>query len=109
MKISRARAEHRLYGAFLQSGEQAGHVVTPDHNGYRQEGFHVAQSFIHNGVRWSSSRAYLWPAINRPNLQLMKTAFVNRILIENGAAPGIEVAASGATETITWERAVLLC
>jgi choline dehydrogenase len=109
MQISRAAAKHKLYEAFLRSGEQAGHAVTPDHNAYRQEGFHVAQSFIHKGVRWSSSRAYLWPAINRPNLQLMKTAFVSRILIENGAAVGIEVAAGGATEPITCEREVLVC
>jgi choline dehydrogenase len=109
MRISRAAAEHGFYEAFLQSGEQAGHVVTPDHNAFRQEGFHVAQSFIHNGLRWSSSRAYLRPAMSRPNLQLMKTAFVRRILIENGAALGIEVSFGGTTETITCEREVLVC
>src|SRR5205823_3969749 len=103
MKISRARAEHRFYEAFLQSGEQAGHAVTPDHNAFRQEGFHVAQSFIHNGLRWSSSRAYLRPAMSRPNLQLMKTAFVRCILIENGAAVGIEVSFGGTTEAITYK------
>jgi choline dehydrogenase len=109
LKISRARAEHRLYEAFLQSGEQAGHVVTPDHNGFRQEGFHVAQSFIHGGLRWSSSRAYLRPAMGRPNLQLMKTAFVRRILIENGGAVGIEVSCGGTTEALTCERELLVC
>src|SRR5205823_922124 len=44
MQISRAAAKHKLYDAFLRSGEQAGHAVTADHNAYRQEGFHVAQS-----------------------------------------------------------------
>ena len=36
--------------------------MTPDHNGYQQEGLHIAQASIHHGVRWSTSRAYLRPA-----------------------------------------------
>jgi choline dehydrogenase len=109
VKISRADAKHKLYDAFLRSGEEAGYVVTPDHNGYRQEGFHVAQSFIHNGVRWSAARAYLEPALQRPNLQLMKTALVTRVVVEHGAAVGIDVAAGGTTETVTCEREVVVC
>jgi choline dehydrogenase len=71
LRISRCRAEHKLYDAFLRAGEQAGFEVTPDHNGYRQEGLHVAQSFIHSGLRWNAARAYLRPALTRPNLRVM--------------------------------------
>jgi choline dehydrogenase len=61
--------------------------VSADHNGYRQEGFHVGQSFIADGVRWSSSRAYLRPDAGRPNLHVMKGATVRRVLFEDGAVP----------------------
>ena len=91
LHISRCQARHKLYDAFLRGGEQAGFEVTPDHNGYRQEGMHVAQSFIHNGLRWSSSRAYLRPAAKRPNLRVMARTLVTRVLFDNGAAIGIEV------------------
>jgi hypothetical protein len=37
MMINRARAEHKLYEAFLHAGTEAGHEVTADHNGYRQD------------------------------------------------------------------------
>ncbi len=109
MQISRCRAEHKLYDAFLRGGEQAGSALTPDHNGYKQEGLHVAQAFIYKGLRWSSARAYLSPAIQRPNLHVMKNTFVKRIVIENGAAIGIEISDNGNSRVITSEREVILC
>lgn len=109
MRISRCKAEHKLYDAFLRGGEQAGFSVTPDHNGYRQEGLHVAQSYIHDGKRWSSARGYLHPAATRENLRVLKNAMVNRVVIENGAATGIEVLENGVKRQVTCEREVILC
>lgn len=109
MRISRCKAEHKLYDAFLRGGEQAGFSVTPDHNGYRQEGLHVAQSFIHDGKRWSSARGYLHPAATRENLHILKKAMVNRVVIENGAATGIELLDNGVKRQVTCEREVILC
>jgi choline dehydrogenase len=109
LQISRCRAEHKLYDAFLRGGEQAGFDVTPDHNGYRQEGLHVAQAFIHTGLRWSSARAYLRPATRRPNLRVMRNTLVTKILISGGAAVGIEIAGGVRQQVITCEREVILC
>jgi choline dehydrogenase len=109
MYINRCRAEHKLFDAFVRSGEQAGFEVTPDHNGYRQEGMHVAQSFIHNGLRWSSSRAYLRPAVNRPNLEVLARSLVTRVLFADDAAIGIEVSDRRGRRSITCEREVILC
>jgi choline dehydrogenase len=109
LKISRARAEHKLYEAFLHAGAEAGHELTADHNGYRQEGMHIAQSFIHDGVRCSASRAYLRPALNRPNLHVMKRTIARRVLFENGAAVGIEATHRGAKRKIFSTREVIVC
>ncbi len=109
MRISRCKAGHKLYDAFLRGGEQAGFSITPDHNGYRQEGLHVAQSFIHDGRRWSSARGYLHPAEGRENFQVLKNATVHRIAIENGAAVGVEIVENGAPQLVTCEREVILC
>jgi choline dehydrogenase len=109
VQISRCCAEHKLFDAFLQSGEQAGFPITADHNGYKQEGMHIAQAFIHQGRRWSSARAYLYPALSRPNLQVMKNALVRRVIIENGTAVGVEVSSESGPQRIICEREVILC
>jgi choline dehydrogenase len=108
MHISRCKAEHKLYDAFLRGGEQVGFSVTPDHNGYRQEGLHVAQSFIRDGKRWSTADGYLHPAEHRQNLKVLSKTLVNRIVIENGAAIGIEVVENGEKHLVTCDREVIL-
>jgi choline dehydrogenase len=109
MKISRCKADHKLHEVFLRSGEQAGYSVTQDHNGYRQEGLHVAQAYIHNGSRWTPADGYLRPALKRSNLTLMCNASVRRVVIENGAAMGIEVEDGNGTRQVTCDREVILC
>lgn len=109
LRISRCQAEHKLYDAFLRAGEQAGFEVTPDQNGYRQEGLHVAQSFIHRGLRWSAARAYLRPALTRPNLHVMTKTLVEKVVIANGTAVGVEVTGATWPRTIACGKEVILC
>lgn len=109
MFISRCQAKHKLYDAFLRSGEQAGFALTADHNGYRQEGVHVAQAFVHDGLRWSSARGYLHPARHRENLEVLSHALVNKVVIENGAAVAVEISQKGDRRTVVCEREVILC
>jgi len=109
MHVHRSPAKHKLFDTFLRGGEQAGFEITPDHNGYRQEGLHVAQVSIHEGVRWSSARAYLRPALKRGNLELLPKTLVRRVVIRDGAALGVEVGAGSELRTITCGREVVLC
>ena len=44
-----------------------------------------------NGQRWSSSKAYLHPAMQRPNLTILTEAAVKRVLLDNDRASGIEL------------------
>lgn len=108
LRITRAKAEHKLYEAFLRAGQEAGHELTSDHNGYRQEGMHVAQSFIADGVRWSSPRAYLRPALSRGNLHVQKRSTVTRILFEGESAVGVETVRRGRREQIRSRREVIV-
>lgn len=108
MRINRAQARHKLFESFLEAGLQGGFEVTPDHNGYRQEGLHTAQVNIHGGERWSTVRAYLAPALQRDNLTLLANTLVERIVIVDGAAQGVEIADSDGSCTLTADREVIL-
>ena len=82
-----------IYQAFINAGKEAGYPVTEDFNGAEQEGFGRYQRTIFKGERWSASFAYLRPIENqRPNLKIISTGVVTRVLIEKGKAVGVEVA-----------------
>lgn len=100
------------YHAFIKSGQQAGYPYTPDFNGADQEGVGPYQRTINDGTRWSTSQAFLRPIVkDRPNLTVLSTALVSRVLVENGRAFGVEtVPKRGAeAETIRANSEVIVC
>jgi choline dehydrogenase len=96
--LERGPATNPLFGAFLGAVEQAGLTLTDDVNGYRQEGFAPFDRNIHRGRRLSAARAYLHPAMGRPNLEVRARAFVTRVLFEHGRAVGVEYVSRGRRE-----------
>ncbi len=89
--LERGSASSPLFGAFFEAVQQAGYELTEDVNGYRQEGFAAFDRTIHRGRRISAARAYLHPAMSRPNLAVQTRAFVDRIVFEGSRAIGVEL------------------
>src|SRR5439155_7569939 len=69
-----------------------------------QEGFARFDRNIHRGRRLSAARAYLHPAMGRPNLEVRTRTFVERVVFDGTRAVGVQVAG----ETIRAEE-VILC
>jgi choline dehydrogenase len=88
--LERGPATSPLFGAFFEAVQQAGYRLTGDVNGYRQEGFAPFDRNLHRGRRLSASRAYLHPALRRPNLEVTTRALVTRVLFEGDRAVGVE-------------------
>ena len=108
LHVSDLRYTNPLSSAFLQAGEQAGFALTADFNGPQQEGFGFYQVTQKDGARCSSAVAYLNPARDRQNLDIVTGALVRRILLENGRAVGVAYARSGHEVTVRCEREVLV-
>ena len=89
--LERGAASSPLFGAFFEAVQQAGYELTDDVNGYRQEGFARFDRTIHRGRRVSAARAYLHPALSRPNLTVRTGAFVGRVVFEGTRAVGVEL------------------
>jgi choline dehydrogenase len=98
--LERGPAERALFLAFFDAVQEAGYQLTPDVNGFRQEGFGAFDRNVHKGRRWSASRAYLWPIRRRPNLEIRTRAFVSRVLFQGTRATGVEVMHGGRVERI---------
>ncbi|WP_028111865.1 choline dehydrogenase [Ferrimonas kyonanensis] len=97
-----------LYRAFIQAGEQAGYDQTQDYNGRQQEGFGPMHMTVKDGRRWSTANAYLRPAMSRPNLTVLTHARVNRVLLDQGRATGIELEHKGRTRQFLAAEEVIL-
>jgi choline dehydrogenase len=95
LKLERGPATNPLFGAFFEAAQQAGYELTSDVNGYRQEGFAAFDRTIYRGRRLSAARAYLHPAMKRPNLDVRCRAFVSKVLFEGTRAVGVEYSTGG--------------
>ena len=112
LHVSESPLEDSLYDMFVRAGVEAGYPETKDFNGAQQEGFGPYQRTIHEGERWSASFAYLRPIENeRPNLTIMSTALVSRVVFRGGKTYGVEVVPKkGAQpETLHANEEVILC
>ncbi|MEV4563146.1 choline dehydrogenase [Nonomuraea sp. NPDC049419] len=89
LKLERGPAHGPLFEAFFAAVQQAGHPLTDDVNGYRQEGFAAFDRTIHRGRRLSAARAYLHPVRKRKNLTVRTRAFVEKVLFDGTRATGV--------------------
>ena len=94
--------------AFLQAGQQAGHDLTPDVNGYQQEGVSRFEMTVEGGYRMSSARAYLHLQPKRRNLDIITGAKVLRVLVEKGRATGVELVRRGQVTQLAAAREVIM-
>ncbi|MCS5680238.1 MAG: GMC family oxidoreductase N-terminal domain-containing protein, partial [Acidimicrobiales bacterium] len=90
LKLERGPARSPLFQAFFEAVQQAGHPMTTDVNGYRQEGFNAFDRNVYRGRRQSAARAYLHPVLRRPNLDVVTHAHATRLVMEGSRVVGVE-------------------
>ncbi|KAK3706214.1 hypothetical protein RRG08_038477 [Elysia crispata] len=88
MKITELKG-YELSQPFIDAVTSLGYQER-DYNGEFQEGVSRVQSNIYKGERWSASRAYLWPAAQRDNLDIITNSHVSKIHITKGKAEAVQ-------------------
>jgi len=88
--LERGPAATPLFQAWFEAAQEAGYPLTDDVNGYRQEGFAMFDRNIHRSRRLTAARAYLRPAMRRPNVDVVSRALATRVLLEGSRAVGVE-------------------
>jgi choline dehydrogenase len=97
-----------LFDPLAVAAAAAGVPVCDDPSGPSQDGIARMEATIGDGKRASTARAYLYPAMARPNLTILIKTLVTRVLVERGRAIGIACRTSGGAQTISAEREVIL-
>jgi choline dehydrogenase-like flavoprotein len=108
--VSMPRAALPICDAFVRAAQQCGIPYNHDFNGRVQDGVGFYQLTQRNVARSSAATAFLRPAMTRPNLTVMTSSEVTRIVIEKGRAIGVEMMTrNGGARTVAYaEREVLV-
>jgi choline dehydrogenase len=102
------RSTNPLSHAFVDACVENGIARNPDFNGDSIEGAGFFQVTQRNGKRHSCAAAYLQPALQRQNVTLFTHALTTRVIVEGGAAAGIEYVHNGSTNQLHARREVIL-
>ena len=99
---------HPLVTSYIAACGEAGLPETPDFNGALQEGAGVYQMTIKGARRNSAARAFLRPAMKRPNVRVITEALATRVVIEGGRAVGLEYRRRNETNVVRVKCEVIL-
>ena len=105
LHVSPLYEPHPASRAFVDAAAGLGIPRNDDFNGARQDGFGLYQVTQKAGERWSAARAYLSP---RPNLAVRTGALVEKIVVEDGRAVGVQASFGGKREVIRASGGVVL-
>ncbi|WP_299926259.1 GMC family oxidoreductase N-terminal domain-containing protein [uncultured Pelagimonas sp.] len=90
MKVSDPGHINEMSRWFVQAVQGLGEPFNPDFNGNNQRGVGFYQFMNRHGKRSSAAYAFVAPQENNPNLTVRLNAPVQRVIIENGRAVGVE-------------------
>jgi choline dehydrogenase len=108
-RIEAPRVQWKILDAIADAAAEMGIPRIADFNTGDNEGigyFHVNQK---RGRRWSSARGFLKPVLNRANLRLETNVLVDRLIVENGRAVGVQFTRGGETVEARARGEVILC
>ena len=106
--IEKQRSPRSATGAFLRAAVEAG-IPLADTNSASPYGVSETMVTQSRGARVSTVDAYLKPAKSRPNLRMITSAHVTRVLFEAKRATGVEYRHDGRMRTAHARREVVLC
>ncbi len=109
LPVSEQRSGNVITRAFVDAGEQAGLQRNDDFNGESQDGVGMYQLTQRGGQRASAAVAYLHPAAERPNVEVMTDTLVERVLFDGTRAVGVAARRFGEPMELRAEREVILC
>ncbi|HNB77558.1 MAG TPA: GMC family oxidoreductase N-terminal domain-containing protein, partial [Rhodocyclaceae bacterium] len=94
-RVERQRLRWDILDRFAEAATQAGVPASGDFNRGDNEGVSQFEVNQRRGVRWNTSKAFLRPALKRPNLKVVTGALIDRLILDGRAARGVEFLQGG--------------
>ncbi|XP_060585423.1 L-sorbose 1-dehydrogenase-like [Ruditapes philippinarum] len=96
-----------LTKTFVEAGKELGYEEV-DYNGVNQLGFSISQVNVRGGIRASTVREFLRPAMSRENLHVVIRAHVSKVNIQNNTAVGVFFIRNGVKRMVKANQEVIL-
>jgi len=110
LSVITPKSPHPTAPIFIEAAREMGVPVRDDLNGPMREGAgYMNLTITRQGARASAARAFLRPALVRPNLTLLLEADVTRLQIDGSRCNGITLQQGTATRDIKATKEVILC
>ncbi len=89
-RVEKQRLKWKVLETFAQAAQQAGIPATDDFNRGDNTGVGYFDVNQKRGIRWNASKAFLRPALQRPNLTVITGAHTQRLVFEERRCTGVE-------------------
>lgn len=106
--VTLPQSVHPLSHAFVEACAEAGLRKVDDYCSGDIDGAFLAFVTQRGGKRSSTARAFLAEAMKRPNLTVTTNAVVDKVLIEQGRAVGVQYVQDGEVRTVHARREVIV-
>jgi choline dehydrogenase len=107
--IRRPGDPHPTAPAFLEAARQVGMTILDDVNGPMRPGAgYINMNIAADGTRVSAVRAFLRPALSRPNLTLLLNTDVVKLNFKGTRCVGVKIASAGGVKDIGADKEVIL-
>jgi choline dehydrogenase len=107
--VRRPKDPHPTAPAFLDAARQMGMAILDDVNGPMRAGAgYINMNIAADGTRVSAARAFLRPALSRPNLTLLVNTNVVKLNFKGTRCVGVKVMTDDALKDIAADKEVIL-
>jgi len=107
--IRRPATPHPTVPAFLEAARQMGMPILEDVNGPMVPGAgYINMNIARDGTRVSAARAFLHPALSRPNLTLLLKTDVVKLNFQGTRCVGVRITSNGEAKDIVADGEVIL-
>ena len=107
-RVERQRLSWEILNSFRDAAAEVGIPKSDDFNLGTNEGSGYFEVNQKKGVRWSTARGFLRPALKRPNLRVITHAHTSRLMFEGKRVRGVEFDIKGRPAKATASGEVLL-
>jgi choline dehydrogenase len=107
--IRRPKDPHPTAPAFIDAARELGMPILDDVNGPMRPGAgYINMNIAADGTRVSAVRAFLRPALSRPNLTLLLNTNVVKLNFQGTRCVGVKLVTGGAAKNIVADKEVIL-